>query len=216
MVRRQRPRRGRWLTNDAFGARCVFEANRPVLRRRPELDTQTFPELGVNLDVIWPGQPSGLYHTETNQEDFLVLMGECVLLIEGEERHLRHMGLRSLPTGNGARLRRRRRGPVRDFHDRPHGQSDQGHRVPALRARHATTAPASRPRRAHPPRPTRRSRTGSRTAPTAREPCPGSRRLRGSRLSPACREVFARAGRRVEVSGPALEDEAAAVDQGFW
>jgi uncharacterized cupin superfamily protein len=77
-----------WLTNDAFGARCVFEANGPVLRRRPDLATQTFPDLGLTLDVIWPGQPSGLYHAETNQEDFLVLAGECVLLIEGEERSL--------------------------------------------------------------------------------------------------------------------------------
>ena len=32
-----------WLTNDAFGARCIFEANGPVLRRRPDLDRQTFP-----------------------------------------------------------------------------------------------------------------------------------------------------------------------------
>jgi hypothetical protein len=51
-----------WLTNDAFGARCVFEANRPVLRRRPDVETQTFRDLGLTLDVIWPGQPSGRYH----------------------------------------------------------------------------------------------------------------------------------------------------------
>jgi uncharacterized cupin superfamily protein len=88
-----------WLTNDAFGARCVFEANRPVLRRRPDLDTQTFSELGLTLDVIWPGQPSGLYHAETNQEDFLVLMGECVLLVEGEERPLRPWDFVHCPPG---------------------------------------------------------------------------------------------------------------------
>ena len=82
-------RNAAWLRNDDFGARCVFEANGPVLRRRPDLDVLRFPELGVTLDVIWPGQPSGLYHAETNQEDFLVLMGECLLLIEGEERPLR-------------------------------------------------------------------------------------------------------------------------------
>jgi uncharacterized cupin superfamily protein len=77
-----------WLTNDAFGSRCVFEASRPVLRKRPDLDIRTFPDLGITLDVIWPGQPSGLYHAETNQEDFLVLTGECILLVEGEERLL--------------------------------------------------------------------------------------------------------------------------------
>jgi quercetin dioxygenase-like cupin family protein len=88
-----------WLTNDAFGACCVFEANRPVLRRRPDLDARTFPDLGVTLAVIWPGQPSGLYHAETNQEDFLVLAGECVLLVEGEERPLRAWDFVHCPPG---------------------------------------------------------------------------------------------------------------------
>jgi uncharacterized cupin superfamily protein len=88
-----------WLTNDAFGACCVFEANRPVLRRRPDLDVQAFPELGVTLHVIWPGQPSGLYHAETNQEDFLVLIGECLLLVEGEERPLRAWDFVHCPPG---------------------------------------------------------------------------------------------------------------------
>jgi uncharacterized cupin superfamily protein len=36
-----------------------------------------------------PGQRNGLYHRERGQEDFLVVSGECVLVIEGEERHLR-------------------------------------------------------------------------------------------------------------------------------
>ena len=47
------------------------------------------PDVGVKLVVLSPGQPNGLYHHETNQEDFLVLSGECLLLIEGEERRLR-------------------------------------------------------------------------------------------------------------------------------
>lgn len=88
-----------WLTNDDFGARCVFEANGPVLRRRPDLDVLRFPDLGLTLDVIWPGQPSGLYHAETNQEDFLVLMGECLLLVEGEERPLRAWDFVHCPPG---------------------------------------------------------------------------------------------------------------------
>jgi uncharacterized cupin superfamily protein len=78
-----------WLTNDSFGGVCIFEADDLVLRGRPDLAEQTFPELGVTLRVISPGQPSTMYHAETNQEDFLVLRGECVLLIEGEERPLR-------------------------------------------------------------------------------------------------------------------------------
>jgi uncharacterized cupin superfamily protein len=36
-----------------------------------------------------PGRPSDLYHAESVQEDFLIISGECILIIEGEERHLR-------------------------------------------------------------------------------------------------------------------------------
>jgi uncharacterized cupin superfamily protein len=48
-----------------------------------------FPQLGVTLYVLGPGEPIGMYHWEANQEDFLVLSGEALLLIEGEERPLR-------------------------------------------------------------------------------------------------------------------------------
>jgi hypothetical protein len=70
-------REAAWLTNDAFGARCVFEADTRVVRNRPELEVRKFADLGFTLAVIEPGQPSGLYHAESNQEDFLVLAGEC-------------------------------------------------------------------------------------------------------------------------------------------
>jgi uncharacterized cupin superfamily protein len=66
-----------WVTNDHFGAACVFER-----------EAGQFPEIGYTLAVLQPGQPSGLYHREENQEDFLVLSGECLLLVEGEERRL--------------------------------------------------------------------------------------------------------------------------------
>jgi uncharacterized cupin superfamily protein len=78
-----------WLRNDAFGGRCVFESSPPVLRKRPDLEPCTFPDLGFGLAVLEPGKPSGLYHAESNQEAFLVLAGECLLLVEGEERLLR-------------------------------------------------------------------------------------------------------------------------------
>jgi len=48
-----------------------------------------FPQLGVTLFVLEPGEPIGMYHWEADQEDFLVLAGEPVLIIEGEERQLR-------------------------------------------------------------------------------------------------------------------------------
>jgi uncharacterized cupin superfamily protein len=49
----------------------------------------SFPQTGVVLYVLGPGEPIGMYHWEVNQEDFLVLSGEGLLIVEGEERPLR-------------------------------------------------------------------------------------------------------------------------------
>jgi uncharacterized cupin superfamily protein len=92
-------REAAWLTNDAFGARCVFESDRRVLRRRPDLDVQRFADVGFTLAVVAPGQPSGLYHAESDQEDFLVLAGECLLLVEGKERQLQAWDFVHCPPG---------------------------------------------------------------------------------------------------------------------
>ena len=60
------------------------------LTGRDEYEAETFfPMLGMAIRVMQPGQPSGTYHWETEQEDFLVLHGEGVLIVEGEERPLR-------------------------------------------------------------------------------------------------------------------------------
>src|SRR3954469_23806470 len=40
---------------------------------------------GVNIHVLDPGEPNCRYHAESNQEDFIVLSGECILIVEGEE-----------------------------------------------------------------------------------------------------------------------------------
>lgn len=48
-----------------------------------------FDQLGINIGVLQPGQPACMYHAETSQENFLILSGECLLLVEGEERRLR-------------------------------------------------------------------------------------------------------------------------------
>jgi uncharacterized cupin superfamily protein len=92
-------REAAWIGNDAFGARCVFEADEPVLRRRPEHPRLRFEQLGVTLAVLEPGKPSGLYHAESAQEDFLVLAGECLLLVEEEERRLRAWDFVHCPPG---------------------------------------------------------------------------------------------------------------------
>jgi uncharacterized cupin superfamily protein len=88
-----------WVTNEKFGARCGFEASPRVLERRPDLEPKMFSDLGMMVDVISPGQPSGLYHAETKQEDFLVLAGECILVIEDEERHLHAWDFVHCPPG---------------------------------------------------------------------------------------------------------------------
>jgi uncharacterized cupin superfamily protein len=88
-----------WVRNDAFGARCVFESSPRVLAGRADMEPQMFPEVGHTLAVLEPGKPSGMYHGESAQEDFLVLAGECLLLIEGEERHLRAWDFVHCPPG---------------------------------------------------------------------------------------------------------------------
>ena len=66
-----------WIRSESFGDACIFEG--------PE----RFRQVGYTLQVLQPGQPNGLYHREADQEDFLVLSGECLLLVDGEERRLR-------------------------------------------------------------------------------------------------------------------------------
>ena len=53
------------------------------------IDEEHVTDVGVNIRVLQPGQPNGKYHSENVQEDFLVLSGECVLIVEGEERRLK-------------------------------------------------------------------------------------------------------------------------------
>lgn len=49
---------------------------------------KSFEQLGFNLAILRPGEPNGMYHAESAQEDFLVLSGECLLLVDGQERRL--------------------------------------------------------------------------------------------------------------------------------
>jgi uncharacterized cupin superfamily protein len=58
-----------------------------------------FPQVGIGLVVLGPGEPIGMYHWEADQEDFLVLSGEALLLIEGEERPLRQWDFVHCPPG---------------------------------------------------------------------------------------------------------------------
>jgi uncharacterized cupin superfamily protein len=66
----------RWRDFGPLGTYCNFEGKRG------------FKQLGINLNVLEPGQPMAVYHRENAQEGFLVLAGECVLVVEGEQRLL--------------------------------------------------------------------------------------------------------------------------------
>ena len=77
-----------WVTNEALGAACIFEG-----------DDAPFPDVGFTLAVVQPGSAGGRYHREANQENFLVLAGACILLIEGEERLLRAWDFVHCPAG---------------------------------------------------------------------------------------------------------------------
>ena len=77
----------RWRDYGPLGFGCSFEGKRP------------FKELGINLNVLAPGQSLGLYHRERHQEDFLVLAGECLLIVEGEARPLRAWDFFHCPGG---------------------------------------------------------------------------------------------------------------------
>jgi mannose-6-phosphate isomerase-like protein (cupin superfamily) len=78
-----------WVTSEEFGAACGFF----------EGSGAPFAQVGFTLSVLHPGQSAGLYHRETNQEDFLVLAGECLVVIEGEERPLRAWDFVHCPPG---------------------------------------------------------------------------------------------------------------------
>ena len=90
-----------WMNNDHSGGVCIFESDDFVLRGRADLDEYVKPQAGFTLRVLRPGRPSGMYHAESVQEDFLVLMGECVLIIEDEERRLRAWDFVHCPPGTG-------------------------------------------------------------------------------------------------------------------
>jgi uncharacterized cupin superfamily protein len=80
-------REARWRHGDGRAAICSFEGE-------PE-----FPQLGINLNVLEPGETMGMYHWEADQEDFLVLSGNALLIVEGDERPLRQWDFVHCPAG---------------------------------------------------------------------------------------------------------------------
>ena len=86
---------GRYITSDGW---FVLNLGDALAVRNEEKGGAEYPiegrearfaHFGVNVKVLRPGEPNGLYHSEGVQEGFLVLSGECTLIVEEEERPLR-------------------------------------------------------------------------------------------------------------------------------
>jgi uncharacterized cupin superfamily protein len=77
----------RWRERPGRGVWCDLEGD------------GDFPQLGLNIQRLAPGEPMAMYHWEADQEDFLVLAGEALLVIEGEEHALRPWDFVHCPAG---------------------------------------------------------------------------------------------------------------------
>jgi uncharacterized cupin superfamily protein len=85
-------RHAQWWERPGRGVLCEFEG--------AGLEGATdFHQLGINLSVLSPGEPMAMYHRENDQEDFLVLSGEALAIVEGKERPLRPWDFVHCPAG---------------------------------------------------------------------------------------------------------------------
>ena len=160
-------RDARWSPADGRGAYSDLEGE-------PE-----FEQLGIHLVTLGPGEPMAMYHWEADQEDFLLLAGEALLIVEGEERPLRAWdfvhcpaGTKHVIVGAGDRAVPPRRGR------RPRQVDGPG--LGRLHRRRGGPAPRRGRRDARRRRPPRRTRASPHVGRpgTARAGCPTGRRLR--------------------------------------
>jgi uncharacterized cupin superfamily protein len=80
-----------WYARDGRGFFCEFEG---FEEHEPD-----FSQFGINIQVLRPGEPMAMYHWEADQEDFLVVAGQALAIVEGEERPLRRWDLVHCPPG---------------------------------------------------------------------------------------------------------------------
>ena len=142
--------------------------------------TTTIAQIGVNLFVLEPGQPMSMYHWEADQEGFLVLSGEALLIVDDEERPLRQWDYFHCPPRVPHTIVGAGTGPCRDPRRRGEGKC-RGRlgRLSVLGGRHAAQRIAPRRRRR-----TRRSRTpASQSGSTASFRRAGCRRRTGCRTA---------------------------------
>ena len=86
-------RGARGFATEGHGVFCPFEA--------PDAP---FEDFGINVHVLQPGERSALYHAESAQEGFLVLAGECIAVVEEQERTLRQWDYLHCPSGTAHAL----------------------------------------------------------------------------------------------------------------
>ena len=85
-------REAQWWDRKGRGVLCEFEG-------AGFEGAADFLQVGVNLTVLAPGEPMAMYHRENDQEDFLVLAGEALAIVEGEERPMRRWDFLHCPAG---------------------------------------------------------------------------------------------------------------------
>lgn len=96
---------GRYVTSAGWFVLSLTEAlavqNEPKTQAVYPIEPRDAPfrDFGVNVRVLAPGTPNALYHSEQLQEGFLVLDGECTLVVEEEERTLRRWDYFHCPAG---------------------------------------------------------------------------------------------------------------------
>ena len=99
------PRGGGWFVLNAREARWREREGRgkslPLTGWTDAEAEAHFQQVGVQLFVLGPGEPIGMYHWEADQEGFLLLSGEALLIVEGQERPLRQWDFLHCPPGTG-------------------------------------------------------------------------------------------------------------------
>jgi hypothetical protein len=84
---------GRWITSEGWFVLNLADAlavrNDEKGRAVYPLESREAPfgDFGVNVKVLWPGQPNAIYHAESGQEGFLVLAGDCTLISEAAAKY---------------------------------------------------------------------------------------------------------------------------------
>jgi uncharacterized cupin superfamily protein len=89
-----------WFVMNAREASWIDREGRGAVSRFEGFEGEAgFSQLGINIRVLGPGEPMSMYHWEADQEDFLVISGEALAIVEGEERPMRAWDLLHCPAG---------------------------------------------------------------------------------------------------------------------